>query len=153
MTGVMVSGVIHVPMGYLSDHVRKPRMVVTGGLLAGTVVLTFIWVQPLPGMVLSSGLFGLGVGIAMPALMGMSVSKGARAGAMGAIMALLTLGHSLGMMTGALMAGLFMDQLQLKWAFPFGAVVMVLGVAGFWLLTGRIRPVPETLNQPATPGS
>jgi MFS family permease len=153
MTGVMVSGVIHVPMGYLSDHVRKPRMVVTGGLLAGTGVLTFIWDQTLTGMLLSSGLFGLGGGIAMPALMGMAVSKGARAGAMGAIMALLTLGHSLGMMTGALMAGLFMDQLQLKWAFPFGAVVMVLGVAGFWLLTGRIRPVPETLNQPATPGS
>jgi len=30
------------------------------------------------GMLLSSGLFGLGGGIAMPALMGMAVSKGAR---------------------------------------------------------------------------
>ena len=153
MTGVMVSGVIHVPMGYLSDYVRKPRMVVAGGLLASAGVLTFLWDQTLTGMLLSSGLFGLGGGIAMPALMGMAVSKGARAGAMGAIMALLTLGHSLGMMTGALMAGLFMDQLQLKWAFPFGAVVMVLGVVGFWLLTGRISPVPETHNQPAAPGS
>jgi len=102
---------------------------------------------------LSSGLFGLGGGIAMPALMGMAVSKGARAGAMGAIMALLTLGHSLGMMTGALMAGLFMDQLQLKWAFPFGAVVMALGVVGFWLLTGRLSTLPVTHDLPATPPS
>lgn len=153
MTGVMVSGVIHVPMGYLSDHVPKPRMVVTGGLLAGTGVLTFVWDQTLTGMLLSSGLFGLGGGIAMPALMGMAVSKGARAGAMGAIMALLTLGHSLGMMTGALMAGLFMDQLQLKWAFPFGAVVMALGVVGFWLLTGRLSTLPATCDLPATPPS
>jgi DHA1 family multidrug resistance protein-like MFS transporter len=151
MTGVMVSGVFHVPMGYLSDRVRKPRMVVAGGLLAGTGVLTFIWDQTLTGMLLSSGLFGLGGGIAMPALMGMAVNKGARAGAMGATMALLTLGHSLGMMTGALMAGLFMDQLQLKWAFPFGAVVMVLGVVGFWLLAGRISSLSETRDSPVVP--
>jgi hypothetical protein len=57
------------------------------------------------------------------------------------------------MMTGALMAGLFMDQLQLKWAFPFGAVVMVLGVVGFWFMTGRISPLSDMRDHPATPGS
>jgi len=101
-------------------------------------------------MLLSSGLFGLGGGIAMPALMGMAVNKGARAGAMGSVMALLTLGHSLGMMTGALMAGLLMDQLQLKWAFPFGAAVMLIGVGGFWFLSGGTNALPETLDHPAT---
>jgi len=135
MTGVMVSGVFHVPMGYLSDRVRKPRMVVVGGLLAGMGVLTFIWGRTFSDMLLSSGLFGLGGGIAMPALMGMAVSKGSRSGGMGSVMAILTLGHSLGMMTGALVAGLFMDQLQLKWAFPFGGIVMILGVCSFQRLT------------------
>lgn len=150
MTGVMVSGVIHVPMGYLSDHVHKPLMVVAGGILAGTGVLTFIWDQTLAGMLLSSGLFGLGGGIAMPALMGMAVNKGARARAMGSVMSLLTLGHSLGMMTGALMAGLLMDQLQLKWAFPFGAAVMLIGVGGFWFLSGGTNALPKPLDHPAT---
>jgi len=151
MTGVVVSGIIHVPMGYLSDHVRKPLMVAAGGILAGAGVLTFVWDQTLASMLLSSGLFGLGGGIAMPALMGMAVSKGARAGAMGAVMALLTLGPSLGMMTGALVAGLLMDLLQLKWAFPFGAIVMLVGVVGFWVWSGGANALPETLDRPARP--
>lgn len=149
MTGVVVSGIIHVPMGYLSDHVRKPLMVAAGGILAGAGVLTFVWDQTLASMLLSSGLFGLGGGIAMPALMGMAVSKGAREGAMGTVMALLTLGHSLGMMTGALVAGLLMDLLQLKWAFPFGAVVMLIGVVGFWVWSGGANALPEPLDRPA----
>ena len=142
MTGVMASGIFHIPMGYLADRVHKPLMVATGGLLAGIGVLTFTWDRTLLGMLLSSGLFGLGGGIAMPALMGMAVSKGARAGGMGSIMALLTLGHSLGMMTGALMAGVFMDQWQLKWAFPFGAAVMLVGVVGFCLLAAGAQTEP-----------
>jgi len=137
MTGVLVSGVIHVPMGYLADRVSKARMVTVGGLLAGAGVLTFVWGRSLTGMLLSSGLFGIGGGIAMPALMGLAVHKGARSGAMGSIMALLTLGHSLGMMVGALMAGCFMDLAALRWAFPCGAAAMLLGVAGFrWLASG-----------------
>ena len=150
MTGVMVSGIMHVPMGYLADRVRKPLMVVVGGVLAGTGVLTFIWNQTLTGMLVSSGLFGLGGGIAMPALMGMAVIKGTQVGAMGALMALLTLGHGFGMMTGALMAGLFMDQLQLKWAFPFAAGVMLLGVVGFWCWSGGASAFPDTHDHPAT---
>lgn len=135
MTGVMVSGAIHVPMGYLSDRISKPHMVIGGGILAGTGVLSYMWDHSFTGMLLSSGLFGLGGGIAMPALMGMAVHWGARAAAMGSIMALLTLGHSLGMMTGALMAGVLMDRLGLVWAFPGGAVVMLIGVLAFGILS------------------
>jgi MFS family permease len=149
MTGVTVSGLIHVPMGFLSDHVSKPHMVVIGGILAGAGVLTFIGDHTLIGMLLSSGLFGLGGGIAMPALMGMAVSKGTRSAAMGSLMALLTLGHSLGMMTGALVAGWFMDRLQLRWAFPFGAAVMLMGVAGFRSLSAKVDPLPESDHRPA----
>lgn len=148
MTGVMVSGVFHVPMGYLSDRVRKPRMVVVGGLLAGMGVLTFIWGRTFIDMLLSSGLFGLGGGIAMPALMGMAVSKGSRSGGMGSVMALLTLGHSLGMMAGALVAGLLMDQFQLKWAFPFGGLVMIIGVFSFQRLTAGTELLPVASELP-----
>jgi MFS family permease len=149
MTGVVVSGVFHVPMGYLSDRVKKPRMVAAGGLLAGMGVLAFTWSQTLIGMLLSSGLFGLGGGIAMPALMGMAVGKGSRSGGMGSIMAVLTLGHSLGMMTGALTAGLLMDQFQLKWAFPFGAIVMLMGVVGFQRLAARADACPQAADHSA----
>ena len=149
MTGVLVSGLIHVPMGYLSDRIPKPRMVVTGGLLAGAGVLTFIWGRSFSGMLMSSALFGLGGGIAMPALMGLAVAQGARSAAMGSIMALLTLGHSLGMMAGALMAGCFMDWMHLAWAFPGGAAVMMLGVLAFGVFSARSAARPGGTDGPA----
>ena len=149
MTGVLVSGLIHVPMGYLSDRIPKPRMVVTGGLLAGAGVLSFIWGQSFAGMLMSSALFGLGGGIAMPALMGLAVSQGARSSAMGSIMALLTLGHSLGMMAGALMAGFFMDWMRLSWAFPGGAAVMMGGVLAFGAFTASSGTRPAGADRSA----
>jgi predicted MFS family arabinose efflux permease len=60
---------------------------------------------------------------------------------MGSIMALLTLGHSLGMMTGAMMAGVFLDWMQLKWAFPCGAAVMAAGVVLFRWSSAKTNPL------------
>lgn len=148
-TGVMVSGVIHVPMGYLSDRLHKPRMMVTGGILAAIGVLAFFWSQSLTAMLSSSALFGLGGGIAMPALMGIAVTKGTRSNAMGAVMGLLSLGHSAGMLAGALASGLLMDCARLDWAFPFGAVVMLMGVAGFRLLSTRMAVGSGAEDRPA----
>ena len=62
----------------------------------------------------------------MPALMAMAVLKGSRINAMGSIMALMTVAHSLGMLCGALVGGLMMDFFQLRWAFPLGAVIMMI---------------------------
>jgi len=58
--------------------------------------------------------------------MAMVVLKGSRINAMGSIMALLTVAHSVGMLVGALLGGLMMDLFQLRWAFPLGAVVMLI---------------------------
>ena len=67
----------------------------------------------------------------MPALMAMAVVKGNRANAMGSVMSLLTMGHSLGMMSGALLAGLMMDYLLLQHAFAAGALIMGIGILLF----------------------
>ncbi len=67
----------------------------------------------------------------MPALMGLAVQKGARVDAMGSVMSLLTLAHSLGMLAGALLAGMAMDWFDLSWAFPVGAVIMIGGTIAF----------------------
>jgi predicted MFS family arabinose efflux permease len=50
---------------------------------------------------------------------------------MGSVMSLMTLAHSLGMLAGALLAGLAMDWFDLSWAFPVGAVIMLGGIAAF----------------------
>jgi predicted MFS family arabinose efflux permease len=87
-------------------------------------------------LVMASVFFGLGGGIAMPALMAMAVLKGSQANAMGSIMALMTLAHSLGMLSGALLGGLMMDFFQLRWAFPLGALIMMICIGFFWAGTG-----------------
>jgi MFS family permease len=131
MAGVLVSGLFHVPMGYLADRWNKARMVMGGGALASASLLGFAWADSFTEMLLGSLFFGMGGGIAMPALMGLAVQKGADVGAMGAVMSLLTLAHSLGMLMGALLAGCAMDWFQLSWAFPAGAGIMVGGITAF----------------------
>jgi dipeptide/tripeptide permease len=46
-------------------------------------------------------------------------------------MAILTMGHSLGMLVGALMAGLMMDWFQLRPAFGLGGGLLVAGIVVF----------------------
>ncbi|MBL0712896.1 MAG: MFS transporter [Desulfosarcina sp.] len=160
MSGVLVSGLFQVPMGYLADRVNKPRMVAAGGTLAGMALLGFTWADSFTEMLLGSLIFGMGGGIAMPALMGLAVKKGAALDAMGSVMSLLTLAHSLGMMMGALLAGCVMDWFELTWAFPLGTGIMLAGVAAFWYwipppvhtVRGERKPPGPTTAQMSGPG-
>jgi MFS family permease len=125
MLGVLISGLIHVPMGYLADRISKKLIVTVGGLLVSYAVFSFEWAERIEDLVIATVFFGLGGGISMPALMAMAVFEGSRINAMGSIMALMTIAHSLGMLCGALVGGLMMDFFQLRWAFPLGAIIMV----------------------------
>jgi DHA1 family multidrug resistance protein-like MFS transporter len=64
--------------------------------------------------------------------MALAVRKGHQAESMGSVIAFLTMGHSLGMMLGALFAGLMMDLFALRNAFTAGGLLLVLGVAVFF---------------------
>jgi MFS family permease len=125
MLGVFISGLIHLPMGYLADRISKKWMVVVGGLIVSYAVLSYEWAGQISDLVKSTIFFGLGGGISMPALLAMAVLKGSSTQAMGSIMALMTVAHSLGMLIGALAAGMMMEFFQLNWAFPLGSGVML----------------------------
>lgn len=132
MLGISISGLIQIPMGYLADKISKKLMVVVGGLIVSYAILSFEWAGQINDLVVASVFFGLGGGIAMPALMAMAVLKGSQANAMGSIMALMTAAHSLGMLSGALLGGMMMDFFQLRWAFPLGALIMMICIGFFW---------------------
>jgi len=135
MLGVFVSGLINTPMGWLADRVNRKAMVTTGGIIVGCAILSFEWARGFWDLFAANLLFGLGGGIAMPALMAMAVVKGNRANAMGSVMSLLTMGHSFGMMSGALLAGVLMDWVKLQHAFTAGALIMGLGILMFRFCT------------------
>jgi len=138
MLGVFVSGLIHIPMGYLADKISKKLMVVAGGLTVSYAILSFVWADQLADLIRATILFGLGGGISMPALTAMAVLKGNRIDAMGSLMALMTVAHSLGMFSGALMGGMMMDFFQLQTAFPLGGGIMLI-CSGLFLAGTNIK--------------
>ena len=138
MLGVLVSGVLHVPMGYLADKLKKRWLVTSGGLMVAAAIYALECVPDFRGLIWATVFFGVGGGIAVPALMAIAVQKGSETDSMGSVMAILTVAHSLGMLCGSLIGGLMMDVFELKVAFPLGAVVMVVTVA-FFLFNTRSR--------------
>jgi len=139
--GIVVSGSLNAPMGYLADRIDKRLMVAGGGLLAGYAMLSFQWASNYTDLVVASVLFGLGGGTGMPAVMAMATRRGQGSDAMGSVMALMTMAHSLGMLAGALLGGVMMDLYQLRFVFPAGSAVIVSGVIVFVVLTLRSRSV------------
>ena len=57
----------------------------------------------------------------------MPVILGREMNSMGSVLGLLTMGHSLGMLTGPILAGFMMDAFHLQFAFLAGTVIMVIG--------------------------
>jgi MFS family permease len=58
---------------------------------------------------------------------------------MGSIMGLLTMGHSLGMVLGPILAGIMMDAFQLGMGFIVGTGVMLIGVIISLILTANFQ--------------
>jgi len=140
--GIFSSGLLHVPMGFLSDRINRKIMVVTGGVIISYAIFSFQWANSFKDLVVASVLFGVGGGISMPALMALSVLKGNSTRAMGSVMGLLAMAHSLGMLTGSLLAGVMMDLFQLRQAFPSGGAIMIICVGLFIVLTYHKKAVP-----------
>jgi len=143
MLGIFVSGIIQLPMGYVADHLNKKVMVIFGGALVSGAILSYVWADHVSEMVLASVMFGVGGGICMPALMATAVLIGDKTEAMGSVMALLTVAHSMGMLTGSMLAGLMMDLFRLRAAFPLGTALMIVGITVFASAT-RVRQEPPT---------
>ena len=131
MLGVLVSGIVQLPMGKLADVANRKVMVAVGGVLAGVAMLAYQHAYSYEYLFGVSVLFGLGGGTAMPALMAMAVIKGQNTASMGSVIALLTMAHSMGMLIGSVGAGLLMDWFQLRYAFSAGAMLMFAGVIAF----------------------
>jgi MFS family permease len=75
--------------------------------------------------------------------MAMTVIIGRKTDSMGSVMALLTMGHSLGMLVGPVLAGIMTDVFHLSLAFMGGTIVMVIGVVVAMLLTSGFQTWAE----------
>ena len=127
MTMVLVGAVFHAPSGYVADKWNKMVLMVTGSAIIIISMLSIPWADGFYFLLFSVTGFGIGGGLALPALSAMAVTEGKKMGAMGSVMSLITMGHSMGMLLGSLIAGLTMDYVNLSHAFPMGAFIMFAG--------------------------
>jgi len=132
MINVLTAGFLQVPMGYLADRFSKKILTISGGILAMLAVLFLDRAGSLVGLILANGAIGLAGGVSFPAIMAYGVIEGRRVGAMGSIMGLLALGHSLGMLAGPVLGGVLLDFSSFGAIFIFGAVALAAGTALFW---------------------
>jgi MFS family permease len=139
MLGVLISGLLQTPMGLMADRFNKRALIAAGGLLTAGAVFSFVHAQGFWGLFVSNVLFGAGGGISVPAVMAMTVIIGRKTDSMGSLMALLTMGHSLGMLMGPVLAGIMTDVFHLSLAFMGGTVLMVIGVVVALLLTSGFQ--------------
>lgn len=144
--GIASAGLLNAPMGILADRVNRTLLVVAGGVIAAAGILAFQTADSRGAFVLASILFGAGGGICMPALMALAAEQGNRSDAMASVMALMTVAHSFGMLAGALVGGFLMDHFALSWAFPAGAIVIVMGTLCFLATALGRRVTPRILG-------
>ena len=137
MLGVLISGILQTPMGFIADRVDRYKLVIIGGITTSLGVFSLEFADGFYEMFISNIFYGLGGGISMPALMAISVVKGNEKKSMGSIMALLTMGHTLGMLFGSLLAGIMMDIFKLRHVFITGSVIMLSGVILFYLCSSE----------------
>jgi len=135
--GVFVSGLLQLPMGYVADRASKRTMVISGGILSTIGMILPYFASCFSDLVIAVCVFGVGGGISMPAVMAYAVIQGDRKKAMGSVMSIMTVAHSLGMLTGAMVAGFAMDFLSLRFSFPCGTFIMALGTVAFWALVDQ----------------
>ncbi|TWI76898.1 putative MFS family arabinose efflux permease [Desulfobotulus alkaliphilus] len=125
MSGIFVSGLLNIPMGWLADRWNRKAMVFIGGVLVAAGMAAIGMAEGFSGLLTGCILFGTGGGISVPAMTAMAVETGKSLKAMGGAMSLLTMAHSMGMLVGSLGAGLAMDHMNLSSAFPMAAFFLV----------------------------
>jgi predicted MFS family arabinose efflux permease len=137
MLGVFVAGLLQIPMGWAADRINKNIMIITGGILSTIGMILPYWSSSFYDLVVAVIVFGIGGGISMPAIMAYAVIIGDEKKAMGSVMSIMTVAHSLGMLTGSMAAGLAMDFLSLRLSFPCGTLIMLIGTFIFLAMADK----------------
>ncbi|EFK08209.1 transporter, major facilitator family protein [delta proteobacterium NaphS2] len=132
MVNVLIGGLLQAPMGYAADRFSKKSLTLFGGILTIITMLTLDRATSFWQLMVINSVLGLAGGISLPAIMAIGVIEGRQSKAMGSVMGLLTLGHSIGMLLGPLLGGLLLDFFNFGAIFLSGTVIMALGTIIFW---------------------
>jgi len=144
-THMLVSSLVQVPAGRWADRLSRRILVSLGGYLGSVAFLTVWYAQGFAHLLIIGTFTGAFGAVAMPALTALAADEGQTSG-MGAVMGVLNMAMSVGMMLGPVLAGTLAEFFGLRFLFVFGAVVGMLGTLGFARLT--IQQAAQALATP-----
>ncbi|MGE0820519.1 MAG: MFS transporter [Candidatus Binatia bacterium] len=131
---MLVSSLVQVPAGRLADRMSRRLLVSIGGYLGSIAFLAVCYAPGFLHLLVIGTITGAMGAIAMPALTALAADEGHHSG-MGAVMGVLNMAMSAGMMLGPVLAGTLAEFFGLRPLFAFGAVVGMLGTLMFDRLT------------------
>lgn len=131
---MLVNSLLQVPFGRLADRSSKRRLIVLSGWLVSGAFMTILFARDFWDLLLISAVAGSMGALAQPALTALAAGEG-KQGGMGAVMGVLSMALSIGMMLGPVTAGLLSDHVGLRPLFAFGAIAGGLGTLAFARLT------------------
>jgi DHA1 family multidrug resistance protein-like MFS transporter len=131
MINVLVTAAFQTPMGYLADRFSKKILILAGGIIGVVSILYLNRANSFLDLFMANALLGLSGGISIPAIMALGVIEGRKTKAMGQLMGLLALSHSLGMLLGPILAGVMIELFYLRSVFILGAIILGMGTIIF----------------------
>ena len=137
---MLVSSLVQVPFGRMADRFSKRLLIITSGLIGSFVFSFMFFVWEFWHLMLIAAVTGAMGAMAMPALNALAAEEG-QDGNMGAVMGMLNMAMSVGMMLGPVLGGLVLDVSGLRPLFLFGAVAGLFGTFGFARLS-TAAPLP-----------
>ena len=138
-TGIFFGGILQIPSGRFADRLSR-----TGKLFqvsVGTSVgMLAIFVMPLCpdfyALMAAGALVGVGAAISTPALMGLSITIGHKAG-MGLWMGIFSAATSTGIVLAPIVAGIIMDHLGIDMVFTVSGCIILFGTLLYGHFVGR----------------
>ncbi len=133
-TYMLVNSIVQVPFGRMADRYSKRLLIIISGYLGSFTFVTILFSTGFWDLLLISGFTGIMGALASPALTALAAGEG-KQGGMGAMMGVLNMALSIGMMLGPVVAGMLSDIVGLRPLFGFGAAAGGIGTLLFTRLT------------------
>lgn len=143
---MLMNSLVQVPFGRLADRVSRRLLITIGGYLVSLVFATVLFAQGFVHLLLIGSVAGAVGAMAMPALSALAADEG-HGGGMAAVMGVINMAMSAGMMVGPVLAGVFAEIFGLRGLFVFGALVGAIGTLLCAWLTSEQRGAGEVVPE------
>ncbi|MBS3132966.1 MFS transporter [Candidatus Woesearchaeota archaeon] len=129
-----VTALLQRHFGKLADKHNKIMMIIVGNIILGATIMAIPFMRNFTALLALNLVMGLSGALSIPANTALAAKFGKLHG-MGSVMGLLNASFAGGMTAGPLIAGLILDMAGLTMVFVYTSIVVLGGVAVFYLFT------------------